>query len=102
MRVGDDENYLNDVVTANVTIPSLSKFKEDVRDLDPSMLEIRLPSPKIYGRVEGRGGMEIGFVAEKLPEFLRRGDGYDLKALVAILALEVSRLEEELSKLKTR
>ena len=98
LRVGDDENYLNEVVTANITIPSLSKFKEGVRDLDPSMLEIRLPSPKIYERVEGRGGMEIGFIAE---EFLRRGDGYDLKALVAILALKVSRLEE-LSKLKTR
>ena len=43
----------------------------------------------------------IGFMAEELPEFLRRGDGYDLKALVAILALKVSKLEEELSKLKT-
>jgi len=102
LRVGDDEDYLNDVVTANITIPSLSKFKEGVRDLDPSMLEIRLPSPKIYERVDGRGGMEIGFIAEELPEFLRRGDGYDLKALVAILALKVSRLEEELSKLKIR
>ena len=102
LRVGDDENYLNDVVTANITIPSLSKFKEGVRDLDPSMLEIRLPSPKIYERVEGRGGVEIGFIAEELPEFLRRGDGYDLKALVAILALKVSRLEEELSKLKIK
>ena len=80
LRVGDDENYLNDVVTANITIPSLSKF------LDPSMLEIRLPSPKIYERVEGRGGVEIGFIAEELPEFLRRGSGYDLKALVAFLA----------------
>jgi len=58
--------------------------------------------PKIYKRVDGRGGVEIGFLAEELPEFLRRGDGYDLKALVAILALKVSRLEEELSKLKTR
>ena len=86
LRVGDDENYLNDVVTANITIPSLSKFKEGVRDLDPSMLEIRLPSPKIYERVEGRGGVEIGFIAEELPEFLRRGSGYDLKALVAFLA----------------
>ena len=46
--------------------------------------------------------MEIGFVAEELPESLRRGDGYDLKASVAILALKVSRLEEELSRLKTR
>ena len=87
---------------ANITIPSLSKFKEGIRDLDPSMLEIRLPPPRIYERVEDGGGMEIGFIAEELPEFLRRGDGYDLKALVAILALKVSRLEKELSKLKTR
>ena len=60
-----------------------------------------LPSPKIYERVEGRGGTEIGFIAEELPEFLRRGNGYDLKALIAILALKVSKLEEELSKLKS-
>jgi len=101
LKVGDDEDYLNDVVTANITILSMNKFSRDVRDLDPSMLEIKLPSPKIYERVEGRGGTEIGFMAEELPEFLRRGDGYDLKALVAILALKVSKLEEELSKLKT-
>jgi len=102
LKIGDDEAYLNDVVTANVTIASASSSKENIRELDPSMLDIKLPSPKIYQRVEGRGGTEIGFIAEELPEFLRRGNGYDLKALIAILALKVSKLEEELSKLKSR
>ena len=101
LKIGDDEAYLNDVVTANVTITSVSSSKENIRELDPSMLDIKLPSPKIYQRVEGRGGTEIGFIAEELPEFLRRGNGYDLKALIAILALKVSKLEEELSKLKS-
>ena len=101
LKIGDDEAYLNDVVTANVTIASASSSKENIRELDPSMLDIKLPSPKIYQRVEGRGGTEIGFIAEELPEFLRRGKGYDLKALLAILALKVSKLEEELSKLKS-
>ncbi|MCD6125856.1 MAG: tail fiber domain-containing protein [Thaumarchaeota archaeon] len=101
LKIGDDEAYLNDVVTANVTITSASSSKENIRELDPSMLDIKLPSPKIYQRVEGRGGTEIGFIAEELPEFLRRGNGYDLKALIAILALKVSKLEEELSKLKS-
>ena len=27
LKVGDDENYLNDVVTANVTVASISRFK---------------------------------------------------------------------------
>jgi len=40
-------------------------------------------------------------MAEELPEFLRRGRGYDLKALIAILALKVSRLEQELSRLRS-
>ena len=101
LKIGDDEIYLNDVVTANVTIASMSNSKENIRELDPSMSDIRLPSPKIYERVEGRGGTEIGFIAEELPEFLRRENGYDLKALIAILALKVSKLEEELSKLKS-
>ena len=101
LKIGDDEAYLNDVVTANVTIASASSSKENIRELDPNMLDIKLPSPKIYQRVEGRGGTEIGFIAEELPEFLRRGKGYDLKALIAILALKVSKLEEELSKLKS-
>ena len=94
--IGDQENYLNDVITANITIPSLSKFKENIRDPDPSLLEIELPIPKMYERTDGRKETEIGFIAEELPEILRRGNGYDLKALVALLAWKIRRLEKRL------
>ena len=99
LRIGAQENYLNDIVTANITIASSAKSKGDVREPDPSMLSVKLPTPKIYERIEGRKEVEIGFIAEELPEFLRRGDGYDLKALVAILAWKITKLEEALSKL---
>jgi hypothetical protein len=39
---------------------------------------------------------ELGFVAEEMPEIVRRVGGYDLKAVVAILAYKVSRLENML------
>ncbi|MCD6421677.1 MAG: hypothetical protein J7L17_04650 [Thaumarchaeota archaeon] len=99
LRIGAQESYLNDIVTANVTIASSAKSKRMIRELDPSMLSVKLPTPKIYERIEGRRGVEIGFIAEELPEFLRRGDGYDLKALVAILAWKITKIEEALSKL---
>lgn len=98
LRIGDQENYLNDVITANITIPSLPRSKENVEDLDPSLLDIELPAPKIYERSEGRREKEIGFMVDELPEILRRGDGYDLKALVAILAWKIQRLEKLLAK----
>jgi len=94
--IGDQENYLNDVITANITVASLSRSKENIQDLDPSLLDIELPTPKMYERTEGGKETEIGFIAEELPEFLRRGNGYDLKALVALLAWKVKRLEEKL------
>ena len=56
----------------------------------------------IYERMEGRREVEIGFIAEELPEFLRRGGGYDLKALVAILAWKITKIEEALSELGVR
>lgn len=94
--IGDQENYLNDVVTANITVASLSGSKENIRELDPSLLDLELPNPKIYERVEGKRETEIGFITEELPPILRRGNGYDLKALVALLAWKVRRLEERL------
>jgi len=102
LRIGDQENYLNDVITANVTIASSAGSKGMVRELDPSLLSVKLPTPKIYERMEGRKEVEIGFIAEELPEFLRRGDGYDLKALVAILAWKITKIEETLSELGVR
>ena len=98
LKIGDQDAYLNDVVTANVTIPSLSRFKGNVRDLDPKLLDVDLPTPKIYERIEGRKEAEIGFIVEELPEFLRRNGGYDLKALVAILAWKIRRIETRLFK----
>ena len=98
LKIGDDENYLNDVVTANVTITSLSEFKENVRELDPELLDVKLPTPKMYERTVGRKETEIGFIAEELPEFLRRGSGYDLKTLVALLAWKVTKLEDAMRK----
>ena len=52
MKIRDNENYLNDVITANVTIASFSRFKENIRELDPKLLEIELPAPKIYERTK--------------------------------------------------
>ena len=86
------------MVTANVTITSLSEFKENVQELDPELLDVKLPTPKMYERKQGRKGVEIGFIAEELPEFLRRGSGYDLKALVALLAWKVTKLEDAMRK----
>jgi len=40
--IKDDEAYLNDVITANITIPSLERFKENIQDLDPELFEIEL------------------------------------------------------------
>ena len=97
--IGDQENYLSDVITANITIASLSRFKKNIRELDPSMLEIELPAPKMYERAEGRRRIEIGFIAEEMPDFLRRGNGYDLKALIAILAWKVKHLEQAIKKM---
>lgn len=96
LKMGDEENYLNDVITANITVASLSRYKAEIRDLSPEELDIKLPPPKRYVRAEGRGGEEIGFLAEELPPHLRRGNGYDLKALVAILAAKIRQLEERL------
>ena len=92
--IGDQENYLSDVITANVTIASLPRFKEDVRDVGEEELGIRFPAPKRYRRREGREGEEIGFVADELPPLLRRGSGYDLKALISIIAYRLQRLED--------
>ena len=96
LKIGDQDAYLNDVITANITVASLSKSKENIRELDPKLLNIKLPTPKMYERIEGRKETEIGFIAEELPEFLRRGSGYDLKALVAFLAWKTQKDLENL------
>jgi hypothetical protein len=67
----------------------------EVRDVSDSELDVELPRPKKYRRDEN-SPEELGFVAEEMPESVRRVGGYDLKAVVAILAYKVSRLEKML------
>jgi hypothetical protein len=65
----------------------------EVRDVSDSELDVELPRPKKYRRDEN-SPEELGFVAEEMPESVRRVGGYDLKAVVAILAYKVSKLEK--------
>jgi len=46
--------YLNDVITANITVASLSRFKENIQELEPKLLDIELPTLKIYQRTEDK------------------------------------------------
>ena len=101
--LGDADNYLNDVITANITVSSLGAVKRDVSELSDDVLTITFPRPKRYRRQEGRGDeWEIGLLAEELPQILRRGNGYDLKAIVSVIAYKITKLEQRLSKLTTR
>jgi hypothetical protein len=90
--IGSPENYVADVFTGNVTIASSLGTKTSVRDISDAELDVELPRPKKYRRDEN-SPEELGFVAEEMPESVRRLGGYDLKAVVAILAYKVSRLE---------
>ena len=80
LKVGDDENYLKDIMTANVTIPSLNRFEGNIRDLDPRLLDVNLPMPKMCERTKGRKEVETGFIGRvtRIP-----------KALVALLTWKV-------------
>ncbi len=103
LKIGDLDAYLNDVVTANITIGSSVDDKTEIRELNEAELEkIVFPKPKKYKRKIGQSREEIGFIAEELPEIVRRENGYDLKALIAILVWKISRLEEKLNKNNTR
>lgn len=103
LKIGDSDAYLSDVVTANITIGSRVDDKTEIRELDETELEkIVFPKPKKYRRKIGESREEIGFIAEELPEIVRREGGYDLKALIAILVWKISKLEEKLNKNNTR
>ena len=97
--VGDPNNYLNDVITANVTIASSRDGKTDIIEPNDAELDIQLPKPKKYIRREGKQEEELGFIADELPQIVRRGNGYDLKSLVAILAYKIVKLEQKLARL---
>jgi hypothetical protein len=93
--IGSPENYVMDVITGNITIASSKELKKEVRDVSDSELDVELPRPKKYRRDEN-SSEELGFVAEEMPAIIRRVGGYDLKAVVAILAYKVGRLENML------
>jgi cell division septum initiation protein DivIVA len=93
--IGSPENYVADIIAGNVTIASTRATKTSVRDVSDAELDVELPRPKKYRR-DANSPEELGFVAEEMPESVRRVGGYDLKAVVAILAHKVSRLEKML------
>ncbi len=96
LTLGDPENYLADIKTANITIASTKDGKREVTDLSDEELEISLPRPKKFKRV-GSDVYEIGFISEELPAILQRDGGYDLKALVAVLAYRLEKHLREIS-----
>ncbi len=103
--IGEPGNYLSDVVSANLTIPSQSRWKRGVRPADPSLWDIPLPYPKTYTRSGGAAAqdrMELGILAEELPPHLRTPGGYSLNTLTAILVGKVRKLEGEVEALKGR
>jgi hypothetical protein len=93
--IGSPENYVADVIAGNITIASSRGLKKEVRDVSDAELDVELPRPKKYRR-NADSPEELGFIAEEMPESVRRLGGYDLKAIVAILAYKVSKLENML------
>ena len=101
LRIGTPENYVHEVVTANVTIPSQPDDKEDVRPVPESeALSADLPAVIRYRRKSGRPREEIGFDLDSAPDLVRIEGGIDLKALVALLVLRIRMLEREVERLR--
>jgi hypothetical protein len=99
LELGDSENYLHSITTANVIIASRPETKARAERITA---EEPPPLPEVikYVRAEGKGGEEIGFDSETAPEMVKTPEGdIDLKALVALLALRLARLERRLEKL---
>ncbi len=99
LELGDSENYLHRVTAANIVIASRPETKAVVERITA---EEPPPLPEVikYVRPEGKGGEEIGFDSETAPEMVKTPEGdIDLKALVALLALRIQRLERRLEKL---
>ncbi|MEM1937967.1 MAG: hypothetical protein QXX49_07405 [Candidatus Caldarchaeum sp.] len=94
--LGTSSNYFNDVVSSNITIPSKTSGKTNIVEADVSQLAAApLPTPKHYTR---QGRRELWFLAEEMPAEVRTSQGdIDLKALIAVLAAKVMRLERIVS-----
>jgi hypothetical protein len=93
IRLGTSDNFFTDIVSENITIPSKKQAKEEIREVDVNALAaVSLPPPRKYIR---RGREELGFIVEEMPSEVRTSQGdIDLKALIAVLAAKVWRLEE--------
>ncbi len=101
LRIGTPESYVNEVVTANVTIPSRPEDKDDIRTVsEDEAKNANLPTVIRYRRKHGKAREEIGFDLETAPEIVRTEGGIDLKALVALLVLKVRALEQEVERLR--
>ncbi|MEM4306450.1 MAG: hypothetical protein QXD61_10815 [Candidatus Caldarchaeum sp.] len=94
--LGTSSNYFHDVVSSNITIPSKTSGKTNIVEADLSQLAATpLPAPKHYTR---QGRRELWFLAEEMPPLAKTSQGdIDLKALVAVLAAKVMRLERIVS-----
>ncbi len=101
LRVGTPENYVHEVITANITIPSHPKGKEGVRPVPESEAKrMNLPAVIRYRRKSGRPKEEVGFDLDSAPDLVKVEGGIDLKALVALLVLRVRALEREVEMLR--
>lgn len=106
-RIGSWENYLSDVIAANLTVSSLSMFKKYIRPAEPRDWDIELPEPKRYVRVwsdaEGvKEQEEIGLLAEDMPEHLRNPGGYSVNILLTILTGKIRKIESLLKVLDSK
>ncbi|MEM0374793.1 MAG: hypothetical protein QXP43_00600 [Nitrososphaerota archaeon] len=101
LTIGTPENYVYEVVTANVTIPSRKDDKENVREVSEDEAR-QAPLPRVikYRRKIGRQREEMGFELETAPDVIKAEGGIDLKALVALLVLRVQALEHEVAELR--
>jgi hypothetical protein len=101
LRIGTPENYVHEVVAANVTIPSRPEDKEGVRRItEEEAKDVNLPAVIRYRRKSGRPREEVGFDLDSAPDLVKVEGGIDLKALVALLVLRVRALEREVEMLR--
>jgi hypothetical protein len=101
LRIGTPENYVHEVVAANVTIPSRPEDKEGVRRItEEEAKDVNLPAVIRYRRKSGRPREEVGFDLDSAPDLVKAEGGIDLKALVALLVLRVRALEREVEMLR--
>ncbi|MCS7133578.1 MAG: hypothetical protein NZ921_02100 [Candidatus Caldarchaeum sp.] len=93
LSLGISTSYFTDIVSANITIPSLTESKTSINTVEiDTLASVRLPPPKKYRRFDRE---ELGFIAEEMPEAVKTSHGdIDLKALLAVLVAKVTRLEE--------